>query len=509
MTAYDEFAYPGQVFPQTHPNRLAVLAIMHGLSPPPPNKCRVLEVGCGDGINLLALALGSPESTFVGIDLAQRPIEYGREIAAEIGLTNIELIAADLMEYEPEGTFDYIIAHGFMSWVPPTVQRRLLELCRRTLAPHGVAFISYNTYPGFHLRRMIGEMMRFHAHGATDPRTRIDKARGILQFLLAGYTRNDEYAAYLRHEAQWVLNRESEAVLIHDDLAEINIPFYIRDFVALAGEYDLQFLAEADFFEMNPRAYPPQVAEALLGLKNIVLREQYIDFLKCRRFRQTLLVHREASIQRDLHAEIVRQFMITSPVEPASEPLDLSPGVIEAFDGPRSGAIKIDHPLTKAALLVLRSTWPSPVPFGELVSAARPLLDNKVEVSSDDEEVLTEVLLQMHSNGVAEFHLYRPHWATEVSEHPVASPLLRALLKRGRTYVVSLRPFNMRIDVPFYRHLLLLLDGTNDRAAIERQLAALVESRDVLLPEDATPEQLPQIIDASLQRAARDGTLIA
>src|SRR5262245_66391492 len=107
-TTYDEVAYPSQVFPQTHPNRLAVIGTLLGLTPAPPGNCRVLEVGCGDAGNLIALAYGSPESTFVGFDLAESAIEQGRSLASDIGLKNIELCQADLMEYEPKESFDYI-----------------------------------------------------------------------------------------------------------------------------------------------------------------------------------------------------------------------------------------------------------------------------------------------------------------------------------------------------------------------------------------------------------------
>ena len=109
-TAYDEFAYPSQVFPQTHPNRLSVIATLLGLTPAPPGRCRLLEVGCGDAGNLIALAYGSPEAKFVGFDLAESAIEQGKSLAGEIGLKNVELFQADLMEFQPAGEFDYVIA---------------------------------------------------------------------------------------------------------------------------------------------------------------------------------------------------------------------------------------------------------------------------------------------------------------------------------------------------------------------------------------------------------------
>jgi SAM-dependent methyltransferase len=505
-TAYDEFAYPSQVFPQTHPNRLAVIGTLLGLTPAPPARCRVLEIGCGDAGNLIALAYGSPEARFVGFDLATSAIEQGQSLAQEIGLKNIELFQADLMEYEPAEPFDYIIAHGFLSWVPSPVQERLLAVCRRALAPKGIAFISYNTYPGFHARRMLREMMLFHSAGAANPREKIDRSRGLLHLLLQGVPRNDEFAALVRSEAQWVLNRDSEAVLYHDDLAELNVPFYFHQFAGFAAHHGLQFLAEADFYEMSDRLFPSAVAEAIRKLPNIVLREQYLDFLKCRRFRQTLLVLDDVAIDREPKAERVRAMMVATVAKPESERVDLSPGVIEAFAGPRGGAMKVDHALTKAAMLVLHSTWPRPVPFAELVSAAKELIGG---AEGEHEMVLAEVLHGAHATGLVELHLHRPHWVTAVSERPVASPLLRAQVRRGEYRVISLRPVNMLVDIPLYRALFLLLDGTRDRAALERELAQKVEDREILLAKDQKPAALPRLIEEGLHKAATEATLIA
>src|ERR1700730_11222758 len=98
-TAYDEVAYPGHVFPQSHPNRMATIAALHGMSVAPPERCRVLEVGCGAGDDLIALALISPDSNFVGLDLARGGIERGQAVIEELGLGNVQLQRADLMEF--------------------------------------------------------------------------------------------------------------------------------------------------------------------------------------------------------------------------------------------------------------------------------------------------------------------------------------------------------------------------------------------------------------------------
>lgn len=73
-TSYDEVPYESYPFAQTHPDRLATVATLLGLRPAPVEQCRVLELGCAGGGNLIPMALTLPESTFVGIDLSARQI---------------------------------------------------------------------------------------------------------------------------------------------------------------------------------------------------------------------------------------------------------------------------------------------------------------------------------------------------------------------------------------------------------------------------------------------------
>jgi len=126
--------------------------------PPDIRKCRVLELACADGSNLIPMACALPESVFLGIDLSQRQVKAGQQTIAALGLTNIELRPLDIREVDESfGTFDYIIAHGIYSWVPADVQDRILEICRERLSENGVAYISYNTNPGWRMRGMMRE----------------------------------------------------------------------------------------------------------------------------------------------------------------------------------------------------------------------------------------------------------------------------------------------------------------------------------------------------------------
>jgi tRNA G46 methylase TrmB len=88
---YDTIQYPSLAFTHTHPDRLAAMAILHGLSPAPVENCRVLEIGCSDGGNLIPMAYAIPAAEFVGFDLAQAPIERGQARIRELGLKNARM----------------------------------------------------------------------------------------------------------------------------------------------------------------------------------------------------------------------------------------------------------------------------------------------------------------------------------------------------------------------------------------------------------------------------------
>src|SRR5262245_65782503 len=113
---------------------------------------------------------------------------------------------------ESERSFDYIIAHGVFSWVPHAVRLRMLELCRKLLTAHGVAYISYNCYPGYHLRNLEREMMLFHTREMTDPNEQVKQGLSLLQWLLRKCTdeetaSDDLYGAMLTEQLDWLMGQ--------------------------------------------------------------------------------------------------------------------------------------------------------------------------------------------------------------------------------------------------------------------------------------------------------------
>ena len=169
---------------QTHPDRLATVATLFGMRPAPAERSQVLELGCAGAGNLIPMGAGIAPRRFLGIDLSGRQVADGQKVVGTLGLTNVELKQRSITDVDPSwGHFDYIVCHGVYSWVPPAVQDKILEICATNLAPQGVAYVSYNTYPGWHMRGMLRDIMCYHARRFDDPQARVGQARALLDFL--------------------------------------------------------------------------------------------------------------------------------------------------------------------------------------------------------------------------------------------------------------------------------------------------------------------------------------
>jgi len=472
-TTYDAVPYPCNAYPQTHPDHLAVIARLHGLQAAPPGGCRYLEIGCGDGGNLLPLAHSLPGSRFLGLDLAATSIEAGQRHQRDFGLANVELRAQDLMDLRKEdvGEWDYIIAHGVFSWVPEAVRLRLLELCRELLAPHGVAFISYDAYPGCHVRHMVREMLLYHTENAPEPKTRIAQGRALMQFLAQGHGADDDYGTMLKNEASRVLNFDANH-FFHDDLAELNQPFYLHQFADLAASHGLQYLGDADYASMQDLRYPPDVRDVLAGLGDDgVRKEQYLDFLKCRRFRQTLLCHREAELQREPSAELMHDLHFASSARPTALDVELRDNSSVDFQGEGSLRLKTAHPLAKVAIACLGLQWPGRVSFAALAEVV-----TRAFGEAPEPRALEGVLIESLRLGTIEGYLSPAPFVTSPGEHPLASAWARYQLQFGGG-VTTLRHHTVNISDNFGRWLLSQFDGTQSIDDIARAMAASVKPK--------------------------------
>jgi SAM-dependent methyltransferase len=465
--AYHQIPYLTVPMAQTHPDRLASVASLFGMAPAPVTSCRVLEIGCGSGGNLLPMAYRLAGSRFTGIDLAETAVEEGRRTVAELAITNVDLIAMDLRDIGPSmGEFDYIIAHGVYSWIPDDLRDRLLDVCRERLAPQGVAFISYNALPGRYVRMMLRDMVLYHTRNCADAGERIERARSLLRTLGETHLVSSAWQPMVDEEVRRTLDCK-DGWFFHDDLAPINDSFYVRDFVARAARHSLQYLGDAQ---------PHLMFDSRTSLDwaggDVMEREQYFDFLCLRPFRQTLLCGAEVRLDRPAGPEQMDRFLFSSPAR-------RSEGQIEGLN---SVCLADPPPAVARVADALSAAHPLPVAFDKLLESA------------GDRQALRGILFTFISSGFAAFHTYAFAPMESAGPRPRASRLAR--WESVRTDAVTYSNHTAcKLDV-MVRTLIELLDGIRGIDDLAAGLARL---------EGAPPlhdirAQLPQVL-AHMSRA--------
>lgn len=510
--SYEVMPYPSKFFLQTHPDRLATLATLFGMKPAPVERCRVLELGCGNGSNLVSHAFNLPDAQFVGVDLAENHIEYAKQSATELNLSNIEFHQLDVMQMTAAdfGKFDYIIAHGLYSWIPAFVREKVLALYREMLAENGVGYISYNAFPGAHHRRMVQKILSFHTRGTNEPMEKVGAAISFLAFLCEYSTEKEVYQIILNHELKRHFEHEA-ADIFHDDLAEINQPFYFHEFAAQLAANDLQFLSEAELHALGTQGLAPDAKEFVDSIGDVVEREQYLDFLRGRIFRQTLFCHRETKLNRNLEPSVLNDFLVASSVRPISENPELASRKVEKFVGFKGIGFEIDHPLAKAALVHLGKIYGRAIPFPELLQSARKTLENEGFKADWENQfnVASVIFLQIClGTNMVELHTFQPQVVTETSEKPRINDLARWQLRQANN-VLTLLNLDLKIEDEVSRRLLELLDGTRNQNDLLEPMRAFIKSNDEIEDKETLLEDLPDWLKESLENLARMGMFVS
>lgn len=517
LASYDEVPYLSTAYSYTHPDCLATWATLLGMEPRPITQCRVLELGCASGGNLIPMALALPDSQFIGIDLSPRQIASGQELVRALQLTNLSLHPLSIMDVDDRfGTFDYIICHGVYSWVPAEVQDRILAVCKQHLAPQGVAYVSYNTYPGWHMRGMIREMMCFHVGQFDQPSERVQQARAFLQFLIECVSdAKSPYGELLQQEAR-LIESASDTYVYHEHLEAENHPLYFHQFAQRTAAKGLQYLTEAHP-QLLPTNLSPRLAQSLEQLcTDLIQGEQYLDFVRNRTFRRTLLCHEQVSLRRPPLPKQVMGMQVTTLVRPVSAQPDIHSTAAEPFRAANDSTLSTSNPVIKAALVCLFEVWPQSLSFDLLWNRVRERLGRTTESTTEtgDGEQLAESLLQCYFTNLVELHVRAPQFVRRITERPVACPLARVQVE-ANSRITSRRHRSVVLS-DLDRVVMPLLDGSRDRTSLREALVDLVANGAVTIQRDGQPltegvnlqNVLEQALDESLRRLAEGAFLV-
>lgn len=465
------------------------MAILHGLAPAPVERCRVLELACSEGGNLIPMAYAIPGSEFVGFDLAGEPIARGQARISELGLKNIRLFQGDLLEVGAElGRFDYIIAHGIYTWSPAAVGDRVLALCGALLEDNGVAFVSYNAMPGGHLRLMLREMMLYRAQGNPDLLKQVEEGLAFLRFVCDARPEDDALRAVI--ESQWKRMQErGPAVIRHDEMTDAYLPVYFSEMVEQAQRHGLQYLCES---VLPPPPDPAYRAEIQATIEDAaggdpVRKEQLLDFLRVRMYRETLLCKAGRAAPRDYPAESFQRLLFASQATPQEGE---APGVT-AFVLPSGIKMESGHPGVKALLLELGKAWPHGLSLEQLAP-------HLADIGFGDGGQGPAVFIRMAIARMIEFRAWQPPAARVLSDRPRASAAGRQEARMG-TKATTLLHGTIGLDDALLRNLIQLLDGTRTRSELLDAMAAA--------QPETTRAELESGLDDSIKNLYRAGML--
>ena len=302
QTIYKELGYKSYPFPFTTPAYLEAYGTLVGLKPPIAKTARVLELGATYGGNIISQAVHNPEATFVGIELSQDQVEKGNKIISDAKLDNVSLLQGDILNFDESlGNFDYIIAHGFYSWISDEMKDKLLDIISHHLADNGIAYVSYNTYPGWHTMEEVRQLMLFANRGYDELTHKEKVLRGKTVGSLVGAQilnydnlkeRNSKFLGALRSVMQ-----KDDYYVGHDHLEPHNDPCYFYQFNDHLKAHNLSYVCDADLTLSMVRTYDESIADKLekLAPNSQADQEQYLDFMLDTTFRKSIICKESAA----------------------------------------------------------------------------------------------------------------------------------------------------------------------------------------------------------------------
>jgi len=466
--SYDELPSTCSAMPYAQPDRLATLATLFGMTPPAVATCRVLELGCCDGSNIIATAHQLPQAECWGIDLSAPQIAHGQALVKALGLQNITLKPLNILEVEEDlGQFDYIIAHGIYSWVSAPVQAKIFQICKHHLTPQGVAYLSYNTKPGWNIRDTLRDMMRYYGTAADAPK-RTEQLKTLLQLIAKTIAADKTAYNQMISDELTQFVQLPERFIFKEFLEEEHQPEYFHQFIAKAHSHGLEYLADAFFPTMLVNNFPPAVAEELYVFQNnLIHQEQMMDFLRNRRFRHTLLCHQGIPLNRHLSPEVLNYFYIASSLQPVTN----TAKPLQQFANAQ-GSVSTEQPIIQFALHYLNQQWPKAVAFTELVAQIKSQRDYSPQVQ--EQAILADALFNCYAKGLMDWYTQPPQLITTITTYPQASSLARWQARHGQP-VINQRSEVVTLENGIGLRLLPYLDGTHDRTALLKQLNDWVE----------------------------------
>lgn len=517
QSAYDDVPYESHCYVQTHPQSLYTVAKFFGVQAPDFKQCRVLELGCASGGNILPLAIDFPESSFVGVDLSEVQIDAANVHKKELVLENIEFKQMSIADITKKfGTFDYIIVHGILSWVPKQVQEAIFRVCNENLSENGVAYVSYNTLPGWNMVKSVRDMMLFHTQNFKDPKEKAQQARLLLNFINEG-TRGKEnpYKQFIENEIN-MLKNTGDSYILHDHMEEVNHPFYFHEFMKHAVDNDLSYLGDVNIASMFTGNMPEETVSVLSKVKNDIIKtEQYMDFINNRRFRSSLLCKKDVKMNRNVDSDSLEGLFIKGTIEIAkgdeTKPLA---GQEVSFKCANGATFTTAHPMAVCGMSLIKAQSGKPIAIETLCNTALEDLEKLGLKASDSDaqqmvSIFKSYIVKLVLSGGFTLSSDAPEYCETISEKPEISQLARYQAKTSN-WVTNRRYEKITLDVST-RVMVQYLDGTKNKEQLIEFIDSLfTEGKLKLSDKDGKPQQAnaKEIVEKALESFVKTALLV-
>ncbi len=471
QTSYERVPFRGRPIPWASPAALSLASTAHGgPSLEPGRPCRVLELGCGDGANLLPLAYFRPELTCVGVDRSPRALALAHRRVDAIGLKNVSLVEADVADFDPgELPFDVVIAHGLYSWVDGERRAAIRRLAGRALRDDGLLYLSFNAQPGWSVRGRVRDTLR--RAGCAQP----EGARRRLELLRALFPdeTDDAWTALIRGEIERAARGE-DGYLTHEYLTETNVPFWLGDVARDLRAEGLLYAGDATFD--RPEGFvAPELRARASALRDRIERAEALDLRLYRQLHCAVFVKTDALGDPPPAAALISSAWIAGAARRRNDPFDIRDGMEELFDGPRGQEIRVSDATLKMALLVLAADYPRAQRLDALHAVcAERLQAHGIPVGDRDE--LADALARLHARMQIELRHEDAALRVEPPSRPRAHPLTR--LEAAEGDVLSTPNHAMVPLEPVVRGVIARLDGESTADEITDALTAeIIEGR--------------------------------
>lgn len=288
-----DIAYTYGYYPELNPLRARWALWRAGFQAPSTHQA--CELGFGQGLSINIHAAGS-EVHWCGTDFNPSQASFAQHLArasgASVSLADEAFEAFCTRDDLPD--FDYIGLHGIWSWISDKNRRVIAEFLRRKLRVGGVAYISYNTMPGWAAFAPMRELLLQHyqrlGSAGLGVNARID---GALAFAKALMKTQPKVASALPSMVSRLEKVETQArsYLAHEYFNADWAPMYFSDMANWLADSKLSFACSAHLTDhVDNLNLTEEQSHLLRGIPDACMKESVRDLMVNQQFRRDLWV---------------------------------------------------------------------------------------------------------------------------------------------------------------------------------------------------------------------------